>query len=159
MSAVRNPEITVVRAGPDDSADIWRWRNDEQTRAMSLAIDPIGWDEHSQWFIRVLGDPLRVIYVGNRGNEKVGMVRFDSRDAGIAEVSINLNPKMRGKGLCCPLLTTAIAEFRRTQPVCLLAVVKKTNAASVACFMKAGFVIGVSSDATNYNLVENGDRQ
>ena len=68
------------------------------------------------------------------------MVRFDLDGSGeSAEVSINLNPSDRGKGLSKPLLKSAISHFRRTHDVPLVAEIRKTNRPSIRCFEGVGF--------------------
>ncbi len=70
------------------------------------------------------------------------MVRFDVDEEGTsAEVSINLNPEARGRGLGYPSLVSGISAFaaERSGVVRIVATIRATNAASLAIFSKAGF--------------------
>lgn len=53
-------------------------------------------EEHEKWFNDSLKNPGRVIYIGESENgSKAGMIKLDSKDSDIAEISINLAPEMR----------------------------------------------------------------
>ncbi len=68
------------------------------------------------------------------------MSRFDlSAAADTAEVSINLNPLMRGRKLSVPFLTKSIEAFWALHPVPLTATIRKDNSASIHCFEACGF--------------------
>lgn len=132
-----------VRAAQDaDSRDLWLWRNDAVTRAMSLSTAEISWDAHVPWFAQALADASRRFYVAEAGGAKVGMCRFDlAYDGASAEVSINLNPDLRGRGWGAPLLAACIARFRQDFPVVLTATIRPDNAASQRIFARCGFVL------------------
>ena len=134
--------ITIALATADDARDVWLWRNDAQTRAMSLSTDEVSWATHQAWYEKSLDDPNRFLYIGRlAATEKVGMCRFDiGADGRSADVSINLNPGMRGRNLARRLLAGAIAVFRGTRPIALVATIKRHNAASIRCFSQCGFM-------------------
>jgi len=71
------------------------------------------------------------------------MVRFDKcgKQDNVYEVSINLDPQQRGKGLGRLLLTKAIEHFwtQVADADLILAEIKKENAASKKAFENAGF--------------------
>lgn len=136
--------IRVRHAVADDSAEIFRWRNDPQTRQMSIVTDPVPWDRHVAWYQDALRRSERFLYVGE-SNEGVaiGVCRFDLREiSGEAEVSINLSPAARGRGLSSQLLEESIRAFRldRGNAVSLVATVKSHNVASIRCFERVGFM-------------------
>jgi RimJ/RimL family protein N-acetyltransferase len=135
--------ITVRRAREGDSELLFNWRNDPVTRAASLStavVDPV---EHDRWFRASLADPGRFLYVVvTTGTipDPIGMCRFDAGRLS-AEVSINLNPAFRGKGLSGAVLAEAIATFRAEvrSHVTLTAVIRSTNEPSIRLFEGAGF--------------------
>lgn len=43
------PNIIVLPATENDSTDIWKWRNDEQTKQMSITTDDVNWETHGRW--------------------------------------------------------------------------------------------------------------
>ena len=81
--------------------------------------------------------PLCVILVGDR---PVGTIRLDRRQrpawGEVAEVSIALDPDLRGQGIG----TAALAEARRLSPATvLIARVKAKNEASRRLFIGSGY--------------------
>jgi UDP-2,4-diacetamido-2,4,6-trideoxy-beta-L-altropyranose hydrolase len=133
--------MRIRRATYDDAMDVFDWRNDEQTRAMSKNSDIIDKDRHLAWFSAAISDPQRLILIGEFCQEKIGMVRFDYVDNGW-DVSINVSPSMRGKGYGSSLLKEALRLLRNMGELGTVhAEVKTTNAPSVKVFEKCGFVI------------------
>jgi RimJ/RimL family protein N-acetyltransferase len=127
-------------AQAEDSADLFAWRNDALTRAMSLDPEPIAREAHEHWLTQTLQDPSRTLYVAYRGQARVGMCRFDRTEAnGSALVSINLNPAFRGQKLARPLLQQAMDLFCQTHAGPLEATVRRDNPASVQVFTQCGF--------------------
>lgn len=151
--------IVIRPATADDSRDLFDWRNDEATRFASVSTDPVSWADHSAWLTRALGDPSRSIYIAELvdpgGSSAVGMCRFDMEEpAGPAEVSINLNPAHRGRGLAAGVLRAAIDRFcaDRGAHVPLAATIRRANVASMRIFQRTGFV-PVSQDAEFEHLI------
>jgi len=120
-------------ATPDDARDVWEWRNDPLTRAMSRNSDEVAWAGHEAWFLRTLADPATTLLIGEVGGEKVGMVRFDHGPE--TEVSINVNPACRGRGYGLALLQAGIAQVGGE----IFAEIKDDNLASRRMFERAGF--------------------
>ena len=132
--------MIIRRATPDDALDVLNWRNDPLTRSMSLTQDKVEEQAHVAWFARVLGEAAITLLIGEVDGEKVGMVRFDRGDA--TEVSININPACRGRGLGHQLLADAMAWA----PGDLVAVIKDENLASRRLFEGAGFQLQETAD-------------
>lgn len=134
--------LRLVRASPDDSEDIRTWRNDEYTRLMSISSGFVEREVHDEWFMGALEDPRRAFFIGLTvaDGTKIGMCRFDLDSEGFtAEVSINLNPTMRGKGWAKLLLREAVGRYAAEKTVSLRATVKRHNAAAIRCFFDCGF--------------------
>jgi RimJ/RimL family protein N-acetyltransferase len=115
--------ITVRPATSADAHELWVWRNDDLTRAMSRDTADVPWPDHHAWFERALADPLRTILIGELHDdasattrpEPFGMCRFDANPTqSEAEVSIVIAPAMRGRGLAAHLLATAITAYGQT---------------------------------------------
>lgn len=144
MHPDRTDAPTIRRAGDSDSRDVFDWRNDETTRAVSGDQREVTWQEHTAWFVSTLANRNRYLYIAEladrSGPRRVAMCRFDY-DSGSAEVSINLNPRFRGQGIAGPVLAAAIARFRVDlgAPVELNARIRHTNPASARLFEKCGF--------------------
>ena len=137
--------VTVRKAIADDAADLLAWRNDPLTRAMSRTTEPVEAAEHARWFQRALTDATCTLLIGEDGADKIGMVRLSRGEE--TEVSINLNPAARGRGLARELLALALAEERGA----VLAVIKPENLPSIRLFEGAGFVLeGVRHGLARY---------
>lgn len=134
-----NP-IQVRAAALEDREAVWKWWNDPLTRKMMKRNDPVPWEEHCAWYDGVLKADKRILYVGLYEGSKFGVVRFDFKADQVYEVSINLNPDFRGKGLASPLLEASIAHMTGTRKVRkLFATLKKANVPSMKSFAGAGF--------------------
>lgn len=116
-----------------DSVDVWTWRNDPVTRAMSRSSEEVAWVSHAEWFRRALGDPRVTLLIAEADGEKVGMVRFDH--GAETEVSINVNPACRSRGYGFALLSHGLAWVGGE----VFAEIKDENLASRRLFERAGF--------------------
>lgn len=137
-------QIIIKKVIAADSTDIWLWRNDHATRAMSVTTAKIPWDLHLQWFEKSLSNRNRCLYIGvlKEDQSKVGMCRFDiDHQRDIAEVSLNLNPEKRGQNLSGAFLSEAIRVFLKEQNLNLIATIKRSNIPSIKCFTKCGFLL------------------
>ena len=145
-------KIKLSQATENDSKDIWEWRNDEQTRLMSITTDEVSWEAHSAWYEKSLKNPNRLLFVGLvEEDQKSGMCRFDiDPEKEKAEVSINLNPEHRGKNLSQKLLAASVESFAKRHNIPLTATIKKTNEASIKCFTRCGFVLEKEDGEYNY---------
>ena len=138
--------IIIRPATAEDSSDLFTWRNDEQTRFASVSQSKIERADHDVWFTKSLTNGKRRIYIAELAGESntalsVGMCRFDLEpDLAVAEVSINLNPGFRGRGLAGSVLRAAIERFRvEYSGVRLEATIRLDNAASDRIFTSSGF--------------------
>ena len=135
--------------------DIFEWRNDPISCQMFVSNKKVTLDEHKKWFESSLKNPLRKIYIGILKDEKVGICRFDiDSKLTSAEVSINLNPTMRGKNLSYQLLSDSIEIFKKIYLIKITATIKKGNKASLKIFQKCSFSI-VDEDGSYYHLMKN----
>lgn len=109
----------------------------------------VPWEEHVKWFDNILKFEDKILLISLLDKEKIGVVRFDFKENGVYEVSINLNPLHRGKGYGQKVLESSIAFFLQLNPDVnkLYAMFKKINTASKNTFLKNGF-----------DLIENMDK-
>jgi L-amino acid N-acyltransferase YncA len=144
--------MLVRPATKGDSRDLWEWRNDPLTRAMSVNTALVSWEAHQAWYADILNDEQHVVLIGEMADAKLGMCRFDIVGPK-AEVSINLNPSMRGRGLSVPFLKLAVDFFADTHRRPLVATIRTCNTASIRCFEDSGFVqIGREEGYVRYGL-------
>ena len=127
--------------------DVFEWRNDKITREMSFSSEKIKFESHLYWFKNMMNDNNQVVYIGIQEEDRVGICRFNlDQKNKIAEVSINLNPKMRGKNYGFQLLSLSRERFFEKQKIDLIAKIKETNEQSKKLFSKAGFFIHDKED-------------
>tara|TARA_B100000131_G_scaffold310012_1_gene341177 strand:+ start:278 stop:754 length:477 start_codon:yes stop_codon:yes gene_type:complete len=138
--------ITVVNADKSHSRDIWEWRNDPISRSFSRNKEEIEWDEHQTWFEKSLTNPKKFLYVGisiESNKMPMGIIRFDLIDPKkyFYEVSINISPIMRGKGIGRFLLNYGTQAFNCEVKKCnrIYAEVKTDNLSSILLFTSAGY--------------------
>ena len=138
--------MVIRSAGIEDSRYLFEWRNDPNTRNASLNTDEIQWEEHEKWYLSVLKNPKVVIFIAEDNlseSSPLGMCRFNlSEETDSAEVSINLNPEHRGKGLAQSILHDAIGVFTQQHPqvVDLTATIREENLPSMKIFISEEFV-------------------
>ena len=139
MSASPPVVVTLRPATAEDCRQVWRWRNDEQTRRASFDSAPIPLEAHERWFLDSLQSPNRKIYIVVAGDQPSGVARLDV-NGGQATVSIHLAPECRGRGVG-PRALDALGEvaFGPLGLARLVAEIKVDNAASLRAFIKAGF--------------------
>jgi RimJ/RimL family protein N-acetyltransferase len=143
--------MLIRAANLSDLQDIFEWRNDSFSRSMSLSSESVSLNEHIDWYKRSLKNPHRKIYIGSINELKVGVARFDfDKDAGKSEVSININPLLRGKGFGSTLLSKSISVHKKSNNATLIATVKKENDSSLRIFSKCGFHMKSEDDNCYY---------
>ena len=149
MIIIRNAEIT-------DSTDVLEWKNDSLSSYMSVISKKIDSREHDKWFKSSLNNPLRTLYIGIISDKKIGICRFDYDKIAISsEVSINLNPQMRGQNLSYNFLVYSIQKYRKTNKYSLTAVIKKENKISINLFKKCGFNLTSENEIFYFFILKN----
>lgn len=99
-------DISVRMARPDDSENLFQWRNHPGIRAVSRSTNEIDWKNHQRWFASVLADPEKMLLIGLRSESAVGVVRFDKQNDE-AEISIYVIPGSGAPGTGQSLLQSA----------------------------------------------------
>jgi len=146
-------KISLRKAKLADSKEIWQWRNDPLTREMFRSKDYVEYEKHLEWFRVKLKDENCSFYIGEAFGINAGVVRIDvTKDGG--EVSINMNPKLRGMSLATTLLTDAVHSFHKKNPSNeLIANIDKKNKASIKLFKNVGFSLEKSQkDMNTYRM-------
>jgi len=142
LGCLEGRAIAIREAKPGDSKDIFGWRNDPRVREASTNQAPILWQDHEVWFARTLISPDSILLLGCRGDDSLGVVRFDVSN-GVAEVSIYRVPGGVGRNLGGALLSQAEAWLlnHRKDVTSFEATVRQGNQASVSMFLDAGYVL------------------
>lgn len=142
LSLLDCTDISMRSAGPDDVNNLFEWRNHPSIRSVSRDSEPIAWEDHQRWFNAVLADKDRVLLIGLRHRQAIGVVRFDLNGES-GEVSIYLVPEVHGPGLGSALLLEAerwLGRHRR-EVATLKAMVLGGNQPSHRMFSNNGYEI------------------
>lgn len=68
--------MVIRRAEEADSADVLKWRNHPEVRAVSLTQHQITEAEHDAWWARTMNDPTRLVCVYEFHGQPAGVVSF-----------------------------------------------------------------------------------
>jgi UDP-2,4-diacetamido-2,4,6-trideoxy-beta-L-altropyranose hydrolase len=124
-----------------DAELLRRWRNDAATRSQSFDPDEVAPDDHRKWLERQLaGSTTSRLLIGEVAGAPVGQARIERLDEDLGEISVSVDPSMRGRGLGVALIAAATERAATDLGLqCVRAVVKASNGASVAAFRRAGY--------------------
>lgn len=136
------------------------WRNEPDTYRFARNATEVSRDEHSSWFDSTINSSEHLLLICQvQGERPAAVVRFDlGVDDGIteAEVSITVDPQLRGQGLGIRALT-ACEEYlsRRTGIHVITAFVLHGNLSSSRLFSNAGYVRSDKLDDKGIWFVKN----
>ena len=126
----------------NDKDDIFKWRNDKISRSMFFESSVVSRESHDKWFFKSINDKSKKIYIGEHKKKKIGICRFEKRKySSTSEISINMNPIFRGKGLASRFLKLSIDCYSKQNNINLIAKIKKKNLKSQKLFKNVGFFL------------------
>ncbi len=133
--------VQLRRVELKDAKKVWLWRNHPDTRLYSTNPSPISFETHMAWWAQSLSDQNQVILIGNCGQTEIGVLRYDLVGEHEAEISVYLDPYMRGLGLGTALLKAGHKWILRNLPnvIEVKATIVDRNKASKRAFASAGF--------------------
>jgi len=134
-------EIILDEATKKDSEDLLSWRNHPSVRRYFFNNKPVSRGEHKRWFYSKMGDRSTSIYIARQGEDKVGVIRFETDRNSAAYVSVNLNPNFFGRGLGWRLIrlgTERVFNERRGVREAI-AEIKISNITAQKAFSNAGY--------------------
>ena len=134
--------ISVRLASECDIKDIYEWRNDKITRQMSINSNIVKWENHTKWFKNSLSSNKKILIICEDAyRNKISFVRFEINGS-FALISINSNPKKRGKGFAKYCLINSIKFFSNIfkEVDHLEAKIKEENLPSQKTFLRIGFI-------------------
>jgi RimJ/RimL family protein N-acetyltransferase len=144
-------EIYLRPAEENDAHLLFQWRSEPEAARNSLNSNPIEWIEHKAWFDTSLSNKDRIILIGMFGEEyPFGTLRFDHLVDG-ADVSINIDPNLRGRGLGKSLLKEGIKRYPDTR---MFATIRGSNVASLIIFLASGFELVEYNPATGLTYLK-----
>jgi RimJ/RimL family protein N-acetyltransferase len=131
--------IVVKNVSIRDIDDIFEWRNDPISRKFSLNTKPISKSTHVKWFKESLQNKRNNYFICYKNKNKIGFVKYENDKKNNCFVSINLNPKFRGKGLSSKILISTLKQKELKKQNTVFAKIKKNNTKSLKSFKKAGY--------------------
>ena len=130
--------IKLRPAEPNDCHAIFAWANDPETRSASFHTETITLKEHESWFATAIDGPDS-LFVIEAQEEPAGVARIEAAGTDRAEISINLAPVARGRGLAGAVIMALIPLARDQGYRQLLARIRADNARSQRVFENCGF--------------------
>jgi sialic acid synthase SpsE/RimJ/RimL family protein N-acetyltransferase len=131
---------------PEQARLIMDWRNDSVTLSMSYHREPKVWESFwPEYRSSYLGERPGPVFLVDKG-ERVGFLRFRSvpHPTGllgkVVDISINLAPNRRGKGLGSAALQAVSAYLLGLGVDTIYAEVRPENVASYRAFVRGGFL-------------------
>lgn len=139
--------FTPCRPTEDDARQVMAWRNDPVTLSASRHREPKQWPRFWPEFRDTyFPDETALSPVfALLGEDRIGFLRFVpaphplSPDRRTAEISINIAPEWRGKGLGTVVLRAALDHLRGWEGDAVCAEVREENVVSIKAFVAAGF--------------------
>lgn len=145
--ALGEPDVVLRPVTPDDSRQLWEWRNDQTVREVSFSSDPVPWENHCRWFSsRVDSAECRIMIAETASRVPVGQVRLDVSSQR-ATISISIAAEYRSAGFGRPMIRKATQfAFWQLGVSGVDAFIKPENAASLKVFQHCGFRLKTNSD-------------
>ncbi len=133
-------KLTYRIAETKDWENIYKLSNDPIVRANSIHSHNISFDEHMEWFSKVLNDDNSIILIVEKARGFIGQVKFTITDLD-AVISLSIQANHRGKGFGHVMICDAIDYLYKLKPrlETIVAYIRKNNIASIKSFEKAGF--------------------
>jgi RimJ/RimL family protein N-acetyltransferase len=125
-----------------DADDLFRWRNDRETRIWSRDVSDVSSDEHLTWLASTLQSPNRQLLIAEDERGAVGIVRLDLLD-GVWQMSWTVAPEHRGKGVGAAIVQLAVSRMAGER---VFAEIKAANLASRRIAEKSGFRLREARD-------------
>lgn len=124
----------------EDMEMLFQWANEPEVRKNSFSTQQISYEEHRQWFLKLLKDTSRKQYIYMADQVPVGQIRAAIYEKK-AEISYSISREWRGQGYGKKMLALFQKQLLKDEPgvSILTAKVKKGNVSSEKAFIKAGY--------------------
>jgi len=129
------------RFSEKDIKNIYELSNDDEVRNVSINTNKIEWEEHINWFNKILLDDKAYYLVAETNDEKlIGQIKFDIEGV-IALISISIHKDYRGRGYATGVLKLSCKNFfiSFANVDSIGAYILKDNVRSIRSFQNAGF--------------------
>lgn len=124
----------------EDMDLLYEWANDEQVRKNSFSTEKIPYENHVEWFKRLLEREDCKQYIYYVDDVAVGQVRV-AMENDKAEIGYSICNTARGKGYAKKMLQLLREQLKKDVPEVktLVAKVKPENVASQKAFLGTGY--------------------
>lgn len=131
-------------ANERDKKILFDWANEAETRANSFHQEKISWEEHTEWYDRMMQAEDTLLYIAMDFMKPVGQVRLNIED-GAGRISYSVDKECRGDHLGQKILALAEKEAAG-KAARLTAEVKPDNTASRRTFEKLGYELSAEQE-------------
>lgn len=133
-------DVSIKPVRNDDMRMIFEWRNTPALVKLGSSGREVSWEEHCNWFDRVLKSGNMALYIIYNEHDPAGQIRFEKEEDETYIVTIYLTDQYTGKGIGVISLKMGVEVMLRERPERrFIAFIKDNNEASIAAFSKAGF--------------------
>ena len=146
--------IHLRKAGPEDMATVFQWRNDPLIASLGSLKTTVSWEEHKQWFLKTLASDDAKMFIIERNGNSIGQIRFMRTEENNWTVSIYLLQPYTGKGFGVAALAAGCREISNRYPgAAITAYILRDNRFSHSAFLKAGFQEALEGDQNHLIFV------
>lgn len=119
---------------------LFKWANDSTVRQNAFNTEPIPYENHKMWFVKMLADKDVQQYILCNDNTPLGQIRLNIED-NKAVIDYSIDKEWRGLGLGAKMVLMAeeVLKIKITDVIYCVAQVKYENAASARVFEKCGY--------------------
>lgn len=137
---MKNDVLYLRKAEMSDAVLLFEWANEAEVRKSAFHTEPILYEEHMDWFRRILADPNEAQYILALGERPIGQIRL-SINGDEAEIDYSISKEARGNGYGVEIIKLIKQRVEAEYPDIkkLIGKVKPANAASINCFIKNAF--------------------
>jgi len=135
--------LKIRDVSPNDVDLLYEWVNDPDVRRNAINSKKIDYNEHVNWFKRVLNSEKTYIFILEKDHNAVGQIRFDWDDRTKAFViDYSIDRRYRGNGYGKEIVRLGMFELRKKSgDVSFVAIVRQGNNASLRVFEGLGFIV------------------
>jgi len=152
----KNHKMKIRTFKVRDIIKIFIWRNDLVTIMNSLSGKNISLIEHLAWFIRKKLNAKNFHgFIISIKTQRIAFIFFEKLTEQSYEISINFDPKFRGKGLSKRALFLALDSITRIDNCEIIARIKHENEISKKLFQSCNFIYIKDLSTKDYGYYKN----
>ncbi len=127
--------ISIREVEADDCKLLFSWANEAGVRMNATSTYPIEWNEHVNWFSKILLEEESRLFILDRSGKPAGQARFDLNE-GHYIIDYSVDKNFRGQGFGKIMLEKSMNLIGKAK---FKAIVKTENLTSIAVFNSLNF--------------------